>query len=299
VSHPRRIVPDETYLVTRRCPQRAFRLHPNAKTKDIFLYCLAYAAWRTGVRIHAVCVMSNHHHMVVSDPKGVLPNFLRDLHRLCAKALNALQSQWENLWAAEPCNVVRLATAEDIEDKIAYVVANPVAAGLVRKPTEWPGINLWGDKKLRVSRPTSYFGERGVCPKELSLHIESSPVGTESAVEWRTRVRRTIAAKAQAAREAVAAKGRSFLGRTAVRASSFLQRAKSEENHFDTIPTFAAVAREVRRALSALERGFRATYRRALKQWRSGERTVVFPRGTWAMGIFHSALVESHSPPDG
>jgi hypothetical protein len=29
---------------------------------------------------------------------------------------------------------VRLVTDEDVEDKIAYVVANPVAAGLVQQP---------------------------------------------------------------------------------------------------------------------------------------------------------------------
>jgi hypothetical protein len=39
-------------------------------------------------------VMSNHHHMVVSDPNGVLPDFLREFHRTMAKAINASQGQW-------------------------------------------------------------------------------------------------------------------------------------------------------------------------------------------------------------
>jgi hypothetical protein len=59
--------------------------------------------------------MSNHHHLVVTDPRGVLPEFLRELHRLTAKAINASQGQWENLWAAEPCNAVRLVTDHDVE----------------------------------------------------------------------------------------------------------------------------------------------------------------------------------------
>ncbi len=117
VANPRRIVPGETYLITRRCYQRTFRLRPCVQTNQIFLYCLAFAAERTGVVVHATCVMSNHHHMVVTDMHGVLPNFLRELHRLTAKAMNASQGQWENLWAAEPCNVVRLVTDQDIEDK--------------------------------------------------------------------------------------------------------------------------------------------------------------------------------------
>jgi REP element-mobilizing transposase RayT len=161
MAHPRRIVPGETYLITRRCYQRTFRLRPSELTNTIFLYCLAFAAMRTGIAVHAVCVMSNHHHLVVTDTRGVLPDFLRELHRLTAKAINASQGQWENLWAAEPCNVVRLVTDEDVESKIAYVVANPVAAGLVRQPDEWPGVLLWGERVVTVRRPDVYFAPEG------------------------------------------------------------------------------------------------------------------------------------------
>jgi hypothetical protein len=59
VAHPRRIVPHETYLITRRCYQRTFRLRPCAKTNAIFLYCLALAMEKTGVLVHAACVMSS------------------------------------------------------------------------------------------------------------------------------------------------------------------------------------------------------------------------------------------------
>ncbi len=69
--------------------------------------------------------MSNHHHLIVTDTRGTLPDFLRELHRLTAKAMNAAQGQRENLWAAEPANVVRLVTDGDVEDKIAYLAANP------------------------------------------------------------------------------------------------------------------------------------------------------------------------------
>src|SRR5260370_42429460 len=115
--------------------------------------CRDFAAQRTGVVVHAACVMSNHHHMVVTDRHGVLPNFLRELHRLTAKAMNASQGQWENLWAAEPCNVVRLATDEDIEDQVACVAADPVAAGLANQPEQCPGLLLCGQGSQRVPRP--------------------------------------------------------------------------------------------------------------------------------------------------
>src|SRR5271165_922273 len=123
MASPRRVVPGAIYLITRRCSQRAFRLRPSAATTHILAYCLAYALEKTGVVLHAACFMSNHHHLVVSDPMGLLPDFLRELHRLTAKAMNALQGQWENLWSAEPCSAVRLADDQDVIDKIAYVAA--------------------------------------------------------------------------------------------------------------------------------------------------------------------------------
>jgi REP element-mobilizing transposase RayT len=287
-------VPGETYLVTRRCYQRTFRLRPSAETNRIFLYCLAFAAQRTGVVLHAACVMSNHHHLVVTDARGVLPDFLREFHRLTAKAMNASQGQWENLWAAEPCSVVRLVTDRDVEDKIAYVVANPVAAGLVKQPEQWPGVLAWGESLQRVVRPASYFREDGTCPDALVLlferpqSLDGRPAGQR---EWRERAARTIASKVAEAHRKLSDAGRAFLGRAAVLAVSFIQRARTYEERFGVIPTFAAKAQSVRDALGRVERYFRSRYRKALAQWRAGVRDVAFPAGTWWMVVVHGAVV--------
>ena len=295
VSHPRRIISGETYLITRRCYQRTFRLRPSAETNAIFLYCLAFAAERTGVTLHAACVMSNHHHLVVTDVRGVLPDFLRELHRLTAKAMNAAQGQWENLWAAEPCNVVRLVTDEDIEDRIAYVVANPIAAGLVRRPEEWPGVSVWGEQRQKVARPASYFREEGACPKSLTLSFErprsinGQLIGLQ---EWKERVVRAIASKVAEAHRKVYAAGKDFLGRAAVLGISFIERgARTYESRFGVIPTFAAKAQSVREELGRVEAYFRKRYRVAFKQWREGVRGVHFPVGTWWMTVVHGAVV--------
>jgi len=167
VALPRRIIPGSSYLITRRCVGRAFRLRPSSETTRIIKYCLALALAKTGVVVHAICVMSNHHHLVVTDPNGVLPVFLREFHRACAKAINHAQGQVENLWAAEPCNVVQLAADNDVIDKVAYVVANPVAAGLVAAPEQWPGLLLWREHEQTVERPAAYFSAKGESPPRL------------------------------------------------------------------------------------------------------------------------------------
>jgi REP element-mobilizing transposase RayT len=263
-------------------------------TNEIFMYCLAFAMRKTDVRLHAACTMSNHHHLVVTDPNGVLPDFLRELHRLTAKAINASQGQWENLWAATPCNVVRLVTDEDIEDKVAYVVMNPVVDGLVRRPDEWPGFIAWRQCRVTVTRPEAYFSEDGECPAELELVIEPPPQKEERhpfEEAWATRIARRIAEGVAAAREALRAKGREVLGRNVVRSASFVQRAESYEEKRRTIPTFAARKESVRDHLRMVEQHFRREYRAAFLQWRRGDRAVEFPDGTWGMRVVHAASV--------
>ena len=294
VARPRRIAPAETYLITRRCYQRTFRLRPCAQTNRIFMYCLALALQKTNVVLHAVCVMSDHHHLVVTDTSGRLPDFLRELHRLTAKAMNALQGQWENLWSAESCNAVRLATDDDIIDKIAYVVANPVAAGLVARPGEWPGFVAWGTRRMVAQRPTVYFRENGLCAREHSLDVRP-PLSRDRFVglpgEWAARVTRAIADKVNQAHARMRNERRAFVGRTAVLAAKFEHRAQSYEAKRGRIPSFAAVASIVRDRLKETERKFRALYRTALERWRQGDRAVVFPFGTWAMRVLHSVAV--------
>ena len=74
MSTPREVLPGRTYLVTRRCTQRQFLLKPSRRTNELVRYCLAVAARKTGVLVHAVCFMSNHWHGVITDPLARLPS---------------------------------------------------------------------------------------------------------------------------------------------------------------------------------------------------------------------------------
>jgi putative transposase len=295
VSSPRRVVPGATYLVTRRCYQRTFRLRPAAETTHILAYCLAFALEKTGVELHAACFMSNHHHLVVTDPRGELPDFLRELHRLTAKAMNASQGQWENLWSAEPCSAVRLADDEDVVDKIAYVAVNPVAAGLVAKPEEWPGLSLWTEGAVTLARPEAYFRNGGECPRTVSLRVVSPRVRQSDGCPGR--VQSAIASKVAQAHHKVRAAGRVFVGRASVLAQSFVKRAKSFEPKRVTVPTVAAKNPRARKALLAIQKAFRIAYRQALGAWKAGARDSVFPFGTWWMRVHHRARSEPQPAP--
>jgi len=173
MTAPRQVLRGTTYLVTRRCAHRQFLLNPSKVTNETFLYVLAIAARRFEIHVHAFCVLSNHFHMIVTDPHARLPAFHQYLDALVARALNAALGRWESFWAPNSYSAVTLVSPSDIVDKAAYVLANPVAAGLVRSGRLWPG--LWSaldqidGEALEASRPKHFFDPDGPLPDRIRL----------------------------------------------------------------------------------------------------------------------------------
>src|SRR4029079_8169581 len=123
--------------------------------------------------------MSNHHHLVLTDVRGTISDFARELHRMTAKAMNAAQGQWENLWSAEPCHLLELGAEEDVVDKLAYLAANPVDAGLVAYPEECRVVlRMRTGRATRetVERPAAFFATEGKCPERVELVIVPPPI---------------------------------------------------------------------------------------------------------------------------
>ncbi|MDC3955158.1 transposase [Polyangium jinanense] len=294
VAIPRSIRPLVTCMLTRRCYQRTFRLRPSAESNQIFLYSLAWAAAKTGVLIHAACVMSNHRHIVLTDVRGALSDFARELHRTVAKALNAAQGQWENLWSAEQYHSLELGSDEDVIDKIAYIASNPTEAGLVESPEEWPGVMLLPEgegKTLEIQRPGKYFANSSVFPEKVMLRVVPMMGRQLSREAISRRLGAAIKRAVARAREAVIAAGGRFLGRQVVLGQSFQKRAESYEPKRGPIPQVRARNRTLLKAILARYAEFQVRYREALDAWRGGDRGVVFPFGTWAMRLVHGAVV--------
>ncbi|MCC6558212.1 MAG: transposase, partial [Polyangiaceae bacterium] len=161
MSQPREILPGATYLVTRRTLRRYLLFRPDAAITRFLIYALAVSTRRFGLQVHAFCAMSTHLHLVVTDVEGMLPRFLQFFHRIVALGTKVLR-KWEGpVWDHEATSVVRLLTRAAVIEKIAYVLANPVAAGLVRHAREWPGAKVdareIGHGALRANRPSAYL----------------------------------------------------------------------------------------------------------------------------------------------
>jgi putative transposase len=297
MTAPRQVLPGTTYLVTRRCSQRQFLLRPSKVTNQTFGYLLAIAATRFRVEVHAFCVMSNHVHLVVTDPDGRLPAFSQFLDSLLARAMNALLARWEHFWGPSSYSAVALQGQSDVVDKIAYVLANPVAAGLVRRGRMWPGAwsapERMGADPLEFSRPPRFFRKQGATALAERARLDLVvPRGFDSPEEFRHLVRAALEVKERSAAVDLAARGRRFLGAQVVLRQQPFGRSTRIEPRRGIRPRIAA--RETWRRIQALGHlvGFLRDYRRAFEAWRMGSATVVFPAGTYQMRVLHGVRCE-------
>jgi len=288
MTAPRQVLPNVTYLVTRRCFDRMFLLRPSDLVNELFEYVLAVKAKEFGILLHAYCVLSNHWHCVLTDPEGRLPEFQRDVGSTIARALNAAYGRWESFWSPGSYSAVALQTPDDVLDKMAYVLANPVAAGLVRRGSEWPG--LWsgpsaiGAGALLVKRPDHYFRKDGPAPATASLKL-SCPPGFASVEALRERLAEEVARREDEAAHALAEQGRPFMGVAKVQAQSPFARPASRGSHRGLKPRVAS--RDKWKRLEAILRlkHFLAEYRAAWCAFAEGARDAVFPEGTYWMRV--------------
>jgi len=299
---PRQVLPGARYIVTRRCSQRCFLLRPSARTNEIFAYCLALAAERTGVLVHSFCVLGNHWHAIVTDPDGRLPEFLETVHKLVAKCVNASLGRWENLWSSEPPSVVRLEDDEIVIEKIVYTLCNPTTAGLVAHGHEWPGLRTrprdLAGSATTVRRPDVFFREVGPTPETVVLRIVPPAIENRTAAEIVREIDERVRAREQEIRAEAARTRRSFLGRKRVLAQDPFDSPNTKEPRRKLSPRVAAADPAVRvHALGLLEQ-FQQAYRAAFEKWMRGIRNVVFPDGTYALRV-RAAVACATSAPSG
>ncbi len=294
MTTPRRVVPGATYLVTRRCTQRQFLLRPDEETRAIFAYCLAEAVVRHGMRVLSWTTMSNHYHLVVHDPRGVLPAFLARLHRLVALCLNARWGRRENLWASGAASVVRLVEPQDELDKVVYALANPLADDLDDDLFHWPGASSWAPllagRTIAAHRPSVFFRRGGPMPQRVVLRVEAPEGWPGGVAAWVAAVRAGVEKCAALARERRIAAGRRVVGRKALMRASHRQVASLPEPRRERVPEVACGSAERRELEVAALRSFRAAYAAARLRWSAGERDVVFPFGTYQLRVEHAVV---------
>jgi putative transposase len=285
MTAPRQILPGTVYLITRRCLHRKFLLRPRDLVNQVFAYVLAVAAKRYGIKVHAFCVLSNHYHLVVTDPRARLPAFQQYLGAFVARAVNASLGRWETFWAPHSFSAVALGSPEDVVAKAAYALANPVTAGLVPAGHLWPG--LWSSRDaaggtMRVKRPLHFFDQDGDLPETIDLDLEA-PAGFRSCAEFQEQLGAELSRQVKEAHR----ENRAFLGVHRVLKQSPFARPRPGEPRRGLDPRVAARDRWKRIELLQRLKSFLADYREALRVWRERKAAPEFPAGTYLMRVAH------------
>lgn len=114
--------------------------------RQVFLALLRSTAARHRWRLHAFCLMTTHFHLVLETRE---PNLSRGMQRLLSVHAQEFNRRWQrfgHLFADRFTSRI-IGDDEYLEDVCRYVFDNPVTAGVVRAPSDWPwsGGLVFGD----------------------------------------------------------------------------------------------------------------------------------------------------------
>lgn len=102
-----------------------------------FLAYLAAATERYELSSLAYCLMGNHVHLVLSGDPHAISAGMRDVLGAHARSYNRRAGRSGHLFG-ERFHHVTVAQHDQMVATIRYVALNPVRAGLVRRPEDWP-----------------------------------------------------------------------------------------------------------------------------------------------------------------
>lgn len=302
MTKPEPAFPESHIFFTRRVQGRLCLLRPDPQTFNAWLYPNSLALERSGLLFLAGCVMSNHDHLVAFDPLGSRTQFLELRNGMISRSLNQHRGRSGYFFQATTARDKQtLHECSAVLNAIVYTLVNPVKAGLVDWPHEWPGIV--GDWRHLLStsytatKPTFFYDQRspeeGGLPDSLTIKPSMPPCFANmemSPSDYETLVRETVEARC---REIHRARIRPALGATrALQVDPFSIPAPSEEE--DEPRRFRGSERVVE-ALAALWLSFLGAYTRA-RNLRLRGREAVFPHGTDRYRHKESARVAKRDP---
>lgn len=263
---------------------RMFLLKPGSVVNAVLLYVLGLAANKYGIRIHAFIFLSDHGHMMATDPVGgQMSGFMQYLFSLAGRSLNRHYRRRENFWSSEKPNCVWIAPrAEDLADKLAYVLCNAVISGLVDRMQKWPGVKVTTDDLGRLTinakRPNFFFSKK--LPEEVTYTTCLPECEDATERQLIAMVRERCREIEEEKRNEMAIERRPFLGAKRAREVDAFDCARTPEPLGELEPHIACKDTPTRIKLIDRLRLFRSQYREALAAYCAGKRKTHFPWGT-------------------
>lgn len=175
---PRLFVPGATYHVYCRVARGEF-VFENPDNSEAFIETLRDVRDRDDLSILAWCIMSNHYHIVIKTRSVPLWRSMARLQGTIARKHNRGRGVLGRLWQSR--YRARFIDSNDyFKQVVAYVHLNPVTAGLVTDPADYP---LSGHREAVGSRPPMILDVKSL------LEVFEAPVPSLMRAEYLSWVR--------------------------------------------------------------------------------------------------------------
>lgn len=148
MGRPLRIeYPGAHYHVTTRGNERK-EVFKSQRDREKFLTYFESAVTRYGATIHAFCLMSNHYHLLIETPCGNLSQVMQHINGAYTNYFNTKRKRSGHLFQGR-YKAILIEADEYATELSRYIHLNPVRAGMVKRPEEYP----WSSYR-------DYIGER-------------------------------------------------------------------------------------------------------------------------------------------
>jgi REP element-mobilizing transposase RayT len=134
---PRSALPDGFFHVSARGVDRSTPLFRDASDRTAFLELLRRAGDGHEWTFHALCVLSTHYHVVLESSCRQLSAGLQLTNCGYATHYNRRYGRFGHVFAGR-FSARAIESEEYLRDACAYVLLNPVKAGLCESADEWP-----------------------------------------------------------------------------------------------------------------------------------------------------------------
>jgi REP element-mobilizing transposase RayT len=250
---------------------------------DVLGFWLAKAQQKfPGIQCHAVCILSNHLHLVLRDRDGELSAFMQYFLSCAAKRLNRLDRIRGTVFERRFAEIAIVDTPAFVR-RIAYAIANPVEANLVCSHREWSGLCFFSGKEPVIHRFTIFHdgryqramkdAQRTGAYVNRSEFFETAELQIAHLEEW---LAHEVAAAIDAREEELRAHQTGVLGMQRVLQSSPFDRPKMSAR--SRMPLCFASSREAWRAFADGWFAFVGALREASAVFRAGALDTIFPR---------------------
>ena len=166
MSRPLRIeYPGAFYHVTSRGNERR-KIFQSNRDRVKYLTYVESAHERYGAMIHAYCLMGNHYHLLLETPRGNLSKIVHYINGAYTTYFNIKRSRSGHLFQGRFKGIL-VDKDEYCKELSRYVHLNPVRAGIVKAPLEYP----WSSYR--------YFVGRDKKPKWLTIEFVLGDFGGE------------------------------------------------------------------------------------------------------------------------